>query len=230
MILCIETATNVCSAALCDSTGVISVKESVDARLHSSMLTVYIGELFQDAGISAPDLQAVAVSKGPGSYTGLRIGVSVAKGIAFGASLPLMGIATTLSMTMGLIQKMGEIDENTIFCPMIDARRMEVYYALYDHSGKQIKEISADIITESSFNAIPKNHKIIFFCDGAAKCSNIIKRQNIEFIDNFNLSAAFMHKPVKEAFELKRFEDIAYFEPFYLKDFVATTQRKNVFL
>jgi tRNA threonylcarbamoyladenosine biosynthesis protein TsaB len=229
MILYIETATNVCSAALCSGKDVISVKESVDARLHASMLTVYIGELFKEAGISATDLKAVAVSKGPGSYTGLRIGVSVAKGIAFGASLPLIGVETTLSMTMGLIQKIGKVDENTIFCPMIDAKRMEVYYALYDHSGKQIKEISADIITESYFDTIPENHKIIFFGDGAAKFSNVIKRQNIDFYDNFSLSAAFMYKPVKEAFESKRFEDAAYFEPFYLKDFVATTQRKNIF-
>jgi len=228
MILCIETATNICSAALCSNVGVVSVKESVDARLHASMLTVYVDELFKEAGISATDLKAVAVSKGPGSYTGIRIGVSVAKGIAFGASLPLIGIPTTLLMTMGLIQKMENVDENTIFCPMIDAKRMEVYYALYDHSGKQIKDISADIITESSFDAIPKNNKIIFFGDGAAKCSNIIKRPNIEFVENFNLSAAFMYKPVKEAFELKHFEDVAYFEPFYLKDFIATTQRKNI--
>jgi tRNA threonylcarbamoyladenosine biosynthesis protein TsaB len=155
--------------------------------------------------------------------------VSVAKGIAFGASLPLIGITTTLSMTMGMIQKMEKIDENTIFCPMIDAKRMEVYYALYDHSGKQIKDISAEIITESFFDTIPENRKIIFFGDGAAKCRDIIKREKIEFFDNFNLSAAFMYKPVKEAFELKQFEDTAYFEPFYLKDFIATTQRKNIF-
>ena len=229
MILCIETATNICSASLCDSAGVISTKESVDAKSHASLLTVYIGELFKDAGISATDLKAVAVSKGPGSYTGLRIGVSVAKGIAFGASLPLIGVATTLSMTMGLIQTIEKVDENTLFCPMIDARRMEVYNALYDHSGKQIKEISADIITESSFDEIPEKCKIVFFGDGAAKCSGVIKRQNIEFFDNFSLSSAFMYKPVKEAFELKHFEDVAYFEPFYLKDFVATTQKKNIF-
>ena len=229
MILCIETATNVCSAALCNSTGVVSVKESVDGKQHSSMLTVYIQELFKEAGISAANLKAVAVSKGPGSYTGLRIGVSVAKGIAFGASLPLIAVSTPLSMTMGMIQEMGKADENTIFCPMLDAKRMEVYYALYNHNGKQIKDISAEIIKESSFNSIPENQKIIFFGDGAAKCRDIIKRENIEFIDNFNLSAAFMYKSVKEAFELKQFEDTAYFEPFYLKDFVATTQRKNLF-
>ena len=229
MIICIETATNVCSAALCDSEGVIAMRESADIKAHALKLTLYIEELLKDAGISATDLKAVAVSKGPGSYTGLRIGVSVAKGIAFGASLPLIGVETTLSMTMGLIQKMEKVDENTIFCPMIDARRMEVYSALYDCNGKQIKKISADIITESSFDEIPEKHKIIFFGDGAAKCSNIIKRKNIEFFDNFRPSAAFMYKPVKEAFDLNHFEDIAYFEPFYLKDFVATTQRKNIF-
>jgi tRNA threonylcarbamoyladenosine biosynthesis protein TsaB len=229
MILCIETATTICSAALCDSTGVIAVKESGDQKLHASMLTVYVGELLKETGITATNLKAVAVSKGPGSYTGLRIGVSVAKGIAFGASLPLIGVATTLSKTMGLIQEIGKIYENTKFCPMIDARRMEVYYALYDHSGKQIKDISADIITESSFDAIPETYKIIFFGNGAAKCKEIIKRKNIGFLDNFNPSAAFMYKPVNEAFKLNRFEDTAYFEPFYLKDFVATTQRKNIF-
>jgi tRNA threonylcarbamoyladenosine biosynthesis protein TsaB len=228
MILCIETATDVCSAALCSNTGVVFVRESADQKSHASMLTIYIEQLFKDAGIAATDLKAVAVSKGPGSYTGLRIGVSVAKGIAFGASLPLMGVTTTLSMTMGLIQEMGNVEKNTIFCPMINARRMEVYFALYDHEGKQIKDISADIITESSFDAIPSKYKIIFFGDGAAKCSNVIKRQNIEFVDNFSLSAAFMYKPVNAAFGLKQFEDIAYFEPFYLKDFIATTQRKNI--
>ena len=229
MILCIETATDVCSAALCSNSGVFFVKESADQKLHASMLTVYIEQLFKDAGITATDLKAVAVSKGPGSYTGLRIGVSVAKGIAFGASLPLISVATTLSMTMGLIQKMGQIDENTIFCPMIDARRMEVYSALYNHEGTQVKDISADIITETSFGEIPEKHKIIFFGNGAEKCRNTIKRQNIEFFDNFNPSAAFMYKPVNDAFKLKHFEDVAYFEPFYLKNFVATTQRKNIF-
>ena len=229
MILCIETATNVCSSALCNDTGVIAIKESVDLRQHSSMLTVYIGEIFSKAGIAATDLKAVAVSKGPGSYTGLRIGVSVAKGIAFGASLPLVGVETTLSMTMGLMQTMDRIDEQVIFCPMIDARRMEVYYALYNYKGEKLKDVSAEIITESSFETIPEDYKIIFFGDGASKCEDVVKRKNIEFIDNFNLSAAFMWQPANEAFKAKRFEDVAYFEPFYLKDFVATTQRKNIF-
>lgn len=229
MILCIETATNVCSAALCSEARLPLVKESTDRQLHASMLTVHIGELLSEAGITASQLDAVAVSKGPGSYTGLRIGVSAAKGIAYGASLPLIGIETTLSMTMGMMASMQNIDRQTVFCPMIDARRMEVYNALYDYSGKQIKEISADIITECSFAAIPEKYRIVFFGDGAAKCNGVIKRQNVEFIDNFNLSAAFMHQPAIDAVAHKRFEDTAYFEPFYLKDFIATTQRKNIF-
>ncbi|MDR2887395.1 MAG: tRNA (adenosine(37)-N6)-threonylcarbamoyltransferase complex dimerization subunit type 1 TsaB [Bacteroidales bacterium] len=229
MILCIETATDVCSVALCSEDGVLMVRESTDRRLHASMLTVHIGELLSEAGITAVQLEAVAVSKGPGSYTGLRIGVSAAKGIAYGASLPLAGIETTLSMTMGMIASMQNIDEQIVFCPMIDARRMEVYNALYDYSGKQIKEISADIITESSFETVPEKYRIVFFGNGAAKCRNIIKRQNVEFIDGFSLSAAFMHRLATDAVAHKRFEDVAYFEPFYLKDFVATTQRKNIF-
>lgn len=229
MILCIETATDVCSVALCSEDGVLMVRESTDRRLHASMLTVHIGELLREAGITAAQLEAVAVSKGPGSYTGLRIGVSAAKGIAYGASLPLAGIETTLSMTMGMIASMQNIDEQIVFCPMIDARRMEVYNALYDYSGKQIKEISADIITESSFETVPEKYRIVFFGNGAAKCRNIIKRQNVEFIDGFSLSAAFMHRLATDAVAHKRFEDVAYFEPFYLKDFVATTQRKNIF-
>ena len=229
MILCIETATNICSSALCDDKGVIAVKESADLRQHSSMLTVYIGEILEKAGTSATDLNAVAISKGPGSYTGLRIGVSVAKGIAFGASLPLIGVETTLSMTMGLMQTMDRIDEQFIFCPMIDARRMEVYYALYDYKGEKLKDVSAEIITKSSFETIPESNKIVFFGDGSSKCRDVVKRKNIEFIDNFNLSAAFMYRPVNKAFKAKCFENVAYFEPFYLKDFVATTQRKNLF-
>ncbi len=231
MIICIETATNLCSVALCDSSGVLSVKESNDQRSHASMLTVYIGELFKQTGSSASDLEAVAVSKGPGSYTGLRIGVSVAKGIAFAASIPLIGIETTFSMFIGMrerIRKNGQLNPETIFCPMLDARRMEVYYALYNCKGKRIKDISAEIIDAGSFTSIPESFQIVFFGDGASKCRNIIGRQNSLFIDDFAMSASYMHIPAFQSLELKHFEDVAYFEPFYLKDFITTTPRKNI--
>jgi tRNA threonylcarbamoyladenosine biosynthesis protein TsaB len=233
MIICIETATNLCSVALCDSSGIISVKESNDQRSHASMLTVFIGELLNENGVETSNLDAVAVSKGPGSYTGLRIGVSVAKGIAFAASIPLIGIETTLSMFMGMkdrILNTAGPGKDIIFCPMLDARRMEVYSALYSATGEKIKDISAEIITEDSFNSIPESKKIILFGDGATKCKNIIRRQNILFIDDFTMSSSYMHIPAFHAFKMKHFEDVAYFEPFYLKDFITTAQRKNILL
>jgi len=231
MIICIETATNLCSVALCNSAGVVSLRESNDIKSHASMLTLFIGDIFKETGVMASDLEAVAVSKGPGSYTGLRIGVSVAKGIAYAASIPLIGIETTLSMFTGMserIKKDGGIESQTLFCPMLDARRMEVYYAIYDFSGKRIKNIAAEIITEDSFTSLPEDHKIIFFGDGASKCKEILKRPGFQFEENFPMSASYMHSPVYLAFRNEHFEDVAYFEPFYLKDFITTTQRKNI--
>lgn len=229
MIICIETATNQCSVALCSSSGVLSSRESNDQRSHASMLTVYIEEVLKETSVDPADLEAVAVSKGPGSYTGLRIGVSVAKGLAFAASIPLIGIETTYSMFMGMKERIDEkTAADTILCPMLDARRMEVYYAMYNLSGNRIKNISAEIITENSFSSIPDSQNIIFFGDGASKCKNIIKRNNSVFVDDFVMSAANMKIPALKALASGHFEDIAYFEPFYLKDFITTTQRKNI--
>lgn len=231
MIISVETATNKCSVALFDRRGLISLRESNDIKSHASMLTVFIGEILEQAGVSASDLEAIAVSKGPGSYTGLRIGVSVAKGIAYAASIPLIGIETTFSMFMGMSERMKKVGDpihDIIYCPMLDARRMEVYYALYDSVGRVIKDISAEIINEDSFTSLPESHRIIFFGDGALKCKNILKRNNMEFADDFTMSASYMRIPALEALEAKHFEDIAYFEPFYLKDFIATTRRKNI--
>lgn len=231
MIICIETATNLCSVALCDSSGILSVKESNDQRSHASMLTVFIGDILKENGIESSGLEAVAVSKGPGSYTGLRIGVSVAKGIAFAASIPLIGIETTFSMFMGMrdrIPNTNNSDMPFIFCPMLDARRMEVYYALYESNGEKIKDISAEIITEKSFSELPESRKLVIFGDGAAKCKNVIARKNVLFVDDFEMSASYMHSPAFKALKSNQFEDVAYFEPFYLKDFITTTQRKNI--
>jgi tRNA threonylcarbamoyladenosine biosynthesis protein TsaB len=231
MIICIETATNLCSVALCDSAGVLCLKESNDLKSHASLLTLFIGDILKETGINASDLEAVAVSKGPGSYTGLRIGVSVAKGIAFAASIPLIAIETTLSMYTGMSEKMrkeGPLDQETLFCPMLDARRMEVYYALFDSQGNRVKNISAEIITEDSFAFLPESRKIIFFGNGASKCKEVLERPGHMFVDDFAMSAATMIAPALEALRSKKFEDVAYFEPFYLKDFITTTQRKNI--
>ena len=232
MVICIETATNLCSVALISSEGVISLKESNDFKSHASMLTVFIDEALKENRLRAKDLEAVAFGKGPGSYTGLRIGVSVAKGIAFAASIPLIGIATTLSMFWGMVCRIEEITgdrENTLLCPMIDARRMEVYNAIYDSKGKTKKEVSADIIREDSFAEIPESKKIIFFGDGALKCKEVIKRKNVYFPDDFRISASQMQIPVYQAIDNLHFEDVAYFEPFYLKDFITSIPRKNIF-
>jgi tRNA threonylcarbamoyladenosine biosynthesis protein TsaB len=230
MILCLETATNLCSVALCNSAGIISLRESNDARSHASKLTVFIEDILKEHRIKANVLEAVAVSKGPGSYTGLRIGVSAAKGIAYAAKIPLIGIETTKVMVTGLIEnryKNLEKDD-TLYCPMLDARRMEVYYAIYDRNGNVIKNISAEVINENSFSAINESRKLIIFGDGSEKCRNVVKRANVYFEDEYRISAAHMISPAYMAFNNNEFEDIAYFEPFYLKDFIATKPGKNI--
>jgi tRNA threonylcarbamoyladenosine biosynthesis protein TsaB len=231
MILCIETATSVCSVALCDRDRVISARENSEGKSHASLLTVFINDIFNEQKIKASDLEAVAVSKGPGSFTGLRIGVSVAKGIAFRASIPLIGIETMLSMYHGIVTIGADdfgLSADSLYCPMLDARRMEVYYSIYYVSGKVMKDISAEIITADSFSEIPENFRILFFGNGAAKCMDILKRKNNAFKADFKVSAQNMLKPAYEALNSGRFEDTAYFEPFYLKDFIATVPKKNI--
>ncbi len=231
MILCLETATPVCSAALCDSKGIISVMESHENKSHATQLTLFIEKLLEEAEIRPSELEAVAVSKGPGSFTGLRIGVSVAKGIAYGASVPLIGIDTTRSMFNGAITNAVEkygTDSTSLFCPMIDAKRMEVYYSLFDANGKVIKKISAEVINNGSFSEIPESVKMVFFGDGAGKCHDMTGHKNSVFDNDFMISAAYMYKTVFEEYNSDHFEDVAYFEPFYLKDFITTIQRKNI--
>lgn len=228
MILCIETATGVCSAALCNDTGTLHLREAAEGRSHASQLTVLIRELLAEASLSTQELDAVAVSKGPGSYTGLRIGVSVAKGISYGAGIPLIGINTMTAMYYGFISKHGLPPVETMLCPMIDARRMEVYNALFTHDGKMVRPTAADIIDEASFSSELVRGRIIFFGSGAAKCKGIITDSNALFEDDFNLSASYLQLPSAEALKEKRFEDTAYFEPFYLKEFLATVPKKMI--
>jgi tRNA threonylcarbamoyladenosine biosynthesis protein TsaB len=231
MILCLETATNLCSVALCDKNRVVALKESAEGRSHASLLTLFISDILKEAGIRADNLEAVAVSKGPGSYTGLRIGVSTAKGIAYAASIPLIGIGTTISMFEGfrpLAEKRYMVSPGDLFVPALDARRMEVYYSVFDSSGKEIKGIAAEIITDDTFSKFPLSSRIFMFGDGASKCRQTLKDKNIIIDDDFRISASFMLKPVYEAFAVKHFEDVAYFEPFYLKDFLTSKPVKNI--
>jgi len=231
MIICLETSTPICSVALCDDSGLVAIRESSENKSHASLLTIFIEQLLSKAGLKASHLNAIAVSKGPGSYTGLRIGVSTAKGIACAASIPLIGVETTISMFYGINESMKRkygTDETSLFVPMLDARRMEVYYSVISSEGKPVKEVAAEIIDEKSFSGIPDNKKILIFGDGAAKCRQVLKQDNIIFVDEFRISAAFMYKPAFNSLEEHRFEDIAYFEPFYLKDFITSKPRKNV--
>src|SRR4030042_4841652 len=228
MILCLETSTTFCSVALCSNEGGGAVRESSENKSHATRLAVFIQELFNETGISAGDLEAVAVSKGPGSYTGLRIGVSVAKGIAYAVNIPLIGIDTTCSMFHGFISSKTDLNETDLFCPLLDARRMEVYYSVFDFSGNVIKNTRAEIMDGDSFNDLPGSSRIFFFGDGSDKCRDIIKRGNIIFDENFRISASFMQKPAYESLNAHRYEDVAYFEPFYLKDFLTTKPVRNI--
>jgi len=171
-------------------------------------------------------LDAVAVSMGPGSYTGLRIGVSTAKGICYAIDKPLIAISTLQSMAAGAKTEMesrlsGTPSQPILLCPMIDARRMEVYNGLYDTDLRPAREIRAEIITESSFAAELEQHQVWFFGDGAGKCKTVLgKHPNARFIDDFHLSASYMVSLAEEKFHRKEFENVVYFEPYYLKDFI----------
>lgn len=227
MILCIETATAICTAALCDEERVAGLTEAAPGMTHASSLTLIIGRLLEEHRLRASDLDAVAVSKGPGSYTGLRIGVSTAKGIAYGAGIPLIGVNTLTAMCSGFVKSNpGELTEDTLLCPMIDARRMEVYNALFRPDGTVLRETSADIIDENSFSDILSDNRVIFFGDGSEKCRSAITHPNARFIEGFRLSASYLHIPSVNALRTKHFEDVAYFEPYYLKEFIATIPRK----
>jgi tRNA threonylcarbamoyladenosine biosynthesis protein TsaB len=231
MILCIESATGVCSVALCDQSGTIAIKESSDERAHSKLLATFVNDILNDAGTRASKLDAVVVSRGPGSYTGLRIGVSLAKGLAYGGGVPLIAVDTLLSMYHTLIEKHTEyaaVVATTHFCPMIDARRMEVYYSVIGSSGDVVSEAAAAVIDRDSFAALLSRGEVIFFGNGASKCREVLDHPNARFVDGLHPSANGMRIPALEALAEKRFADVAYFEPYYLKDFLATIPKKMV--
>jgi tRNA threonylcarbamoyladenosine biosynthesis protein TsaB len=223
MILQIETATTVCSVALAQNGDVLAYKEVEQRNIHAEALTVFIDELLSTANQKCTNLDAIAVSSGPGSYTGLRIGVSTAKGLCFALDKPLIAVETLKAMADGLISSNEfNISDTKLLCPMIDARRMEVFTAIFDSKGNKIRPTSAEIIDQNSFADLLQNHEIIFFGDGAAKCREVLgNNSNARIIDNFVNSARFLAKQAKEKYQAADFEDVAYFEPYYLKDFIA---------
>jgi len=223
MILCLETATPVCSVALNDGCCTIALRETEGQNAHSEKITNFIREVMETAHIDYHQLDAVAVSKGPGSYTGLRIGVSTAKGICYAADLPLMAVDTLKAMAYGMRAKLGiQIAESDLLIPMIDARRMEVYASIFDAHLNKIEDTAALVIDENSFEDLRKEHRLWLFGDGAPKLKKVFENQpNINIIEGFKPSAAYMLPLVEKALQEQDFVDVAYFEPFYLKDFIA---------
>lgn len=224
-ILHIETSTQVCSVALSEDGQCIFSKTDFEGPSHAVTLGVYVDEALSFADSHAIPLDAVAVSCGPGSYTGLRIGVSMAKGICYGRNLPLIGIPTPEVMCVPLLLD-EELPEAALLCPMIDARRMEVYAALYDRALHPVREIEAVIIDESSYEDYLNRGPVYFFGNGAAKCKEKILHPNARFVEDIHPLAKWMFPLAEKAFARGDFKDVAYFEPFYLKEFVASKPKK----
>jgi tRNA threonylcarbamoyladenosine biosynthesis protein TsaB len=216
-ILNIETSTKACSVALFSGKQLVSHKEHVEEKFsHSEKLSLYMLEVLDLAKITFTDLSAIAISMGPGSYTGLRIGVSTAKGLCYALDIPLISISTLQAMAYGI----SLTKKSDVFCPMIDARRMEVYSAFYNAKNKLIRKIQADIIDEKSYQK-ELTDKVLFFGDGSEKLHETIIHDNASFVSNFHPSAKFLGPLAYNKFQETDFEDTAYFEPYYLKDFIA---------
>ena len=216
-ILNIETSTKACSVALFNGKHLVNFKEHIDKKFsHSEKLSLYISEVLDLAKITFKDLSAIAISMGPGSYTGLRIGVSTAKGLCYALDIPLISVSTLQSMAYGI----SLTEKSDVFCPMIDARRMEVYSAFYSSKNQLIRKIQADIIDEKSYQKELVD-KVLFFGDGSEKLHDTITHNNASFISEFHPSAKFLGPLAYYKYTESDFEDAAYFEPYYLKDFVA---------
>ena len=221
-ILLIETSTALCSVALAQDGKITSYRESSAPKAHASLTAVFIQEMLAEHGLTLADCDAICVSKGPGSYTGLRVGVSTAKGLCFGSGKPLLAVGTLDT----LVAQSDEIGGIKYIIPMIDARRMEVYTAVFEN-GVQITETSPMIIDENSFTEYLEQGPCLFIGDGAGKCADVIKHPNARFCQCWP-KASSMLEPAMAAYKEKRFEDVAYFEPFYLKEFVATVSKKKL--
>lgn len=227
LLLCIESSAEVCSVALAHDGKTLALKESVLERDHAKLLAPFIGDVLGKAGVTPSQLDAVAVSKGPGSYTSLRIGASTAKGLCYGAGKPLIAVGSLHALTAVAMAKIKPLSGDML-CPMLDARRMEVYTAMFDANGVQQTEVTAQILTENSFAEELNERRIVFFGSGASKCRLVVQSPNAVFVD-VQASASGMVKLAEQLFAEKRFEDVAYFEPFYLKNFVAIKSTKKLF-
>ena len=220
-IILIETSTALCSVALAEEGNIVAYRESSAPKAHASLTAVFIQEMLSERGLTTADCDAVCVSMGPGSYTGLRVGVSTAKGLCFGSGKPLLAVGTLDTLV-------AQADSDARFIiPMVDARRMEVYTAVFEN-GIQLTETAPVIIDGNSFAEYLEQGPCLFIGDGAGKCADVIKHPNASFWQCWP-KASSMLSPAAAAYKEKRFEDVAYFEPFYLKEFVATVSKKKLF-
>lgn len=215
-VLCIETSTTCCSAAICQDGVTVASRENLYGANHASELPVFIEQLLAEAQANAWKLDAVALSQGPGSYTGLRIGTSIAKGICYGMNIPLIPVDTLRILCAAVSE---EIPADALLCPMLDARRMEVYMAMYTPALEQQTEVMAKVIDEQSFADDLVDKSIYFFGDGSEKCQSVITSSNAHFIDSVYPHAKYMGKLVGTS-TLLDVKQMAYYEPFYLKEFV----------
>ncbi|GHT12951.1 tRNA (adenosine(37)-N6)-threonylcarbamoyltransferase complex dimerization subunit type 1 TsaB [Bacteroidia bacterium] len=227
-ILCIESTENVCSVALSVDGKANFLHESVALCDHAATLAPFVAKVLSEAGISTNDIDAVAISKGPGSYTSLRIGVSTAKGLCFAAQKPLIAIGSLDGLAQQVLQA-EQISPSTQICAMLDARRMEVYAAFFDAQGKAQSPPTPVIVDEQSFAQELQKGKVLFVGSGAQKCSKVIHHPQSSF-RSLSPSAVGLTALAHRAFEQQQFEDLAYFEPFYLKSFVATQAKHKVFM
>lgn len=236
-IILIETSTALCSTALAEGGIITSYRESSAPKAHASLTAVFIQEMLEERGIGINDCNAVCVSMGPGSYTGLRVGVSTAKGLCFGAKKPLLAVGTLDTLVAQSTEATLQSGETFRYIiPMIDARRMEVYSAVFENeaagpetasSYRQITETAPVIVDESSFAEYLAQGPVLFIGDGAGKCADVLKHPNAHFCQCYPKASAML-QPALEAFRKEDFKDVAYFEPFYLKEFVATVSKKKL--
>ena len=231
LILAIETGTDICSVALVRDGELVALRESDEERNHAKKIALFVDELLKECGVAADELDAVAVSKGPGSYTGLRIGVSFAKGLCYGQNIPLVAVGSLDSLVEVAREdfEAGIIDvenwNDATLCPMIDARRMEVYTQLFNAEGEAQGDVEAKIIDAESFSEERNDKPFVIFGSGAKKCAEVLEGATlIEVVP----SARGMARLAEKAFAEGNTEDVAYFEPFYLKDFVVGTAKKSL--